>query len=66
MTVTSFMTRRTRKIPPNQHVDLINARLPEGTLERMDRVLMGGELRSGFIRMAIDRELRRREGPQTE
>lgn len=58
---THFMTRRTRKVPPNQHVDLINARLPEGTLNRMDKVLMGGELRSAFIRMAVDKELRRRE-----
>ena len=37
------------------------ARLPAGTLERMDAVLKEGENRSGFLRQAVERELKRRE-----
>lgn len=37
------------------------ARLPEGTLERMDAVLEEGEKRSDLIRQAVERELKRRE-----
>lgn len=39
----------------------IPARLPEGTLARMDAVLAEGEKRSDLIREAVERELRRRE-----
>lgn len=37
------------------------ARLPLGTLDRIDAVLEDGELRSDFIRASIERELKRRE-----
>jgi metal-responsive CopG/Arc/MetJ family transcriptional regulator len=39
----------------------IPARLPEGTLDRMDAVLGEGEKRSDLIREAVERELKRRE-----
>jgi len=39
----------------------IPARLPAGTLERMDAVLEEGENRSDLIREAVERELKRRE-----
>ena len=55
-----FMTSQTDK-PAVQKLEMINARLPEGTGARMDRVLKGGELRSAFIRVAIEAELQRRE-----
>lgn len=37
------------------------ARLPEGTLDRMDAVLAPREKRADLIRQAIERELKRRE-----
>jgi len=37
------------------------ARLPAGTLARIDRVLEDGEKRADLIRRAIERELRLRE-----
>lgn len=37
------------------------ARLPAGTLERMDAVLEDGEKRADFLREAVERELKRRE-----
>lgn len=39
----------------------IPARLPAGTLDRMDAVLEDGEKRADLMREAIERELRRRE-----
>ena len=39
----------------------IPARLPGGTLDRIDRVLEDKESRAGFIREAVERELKRRE-----
>jgi metal-responsive CopG/Arc/MetJ family transcriptional regulator len=39
----------------------IPARLPEGTLERIDAVLGEKEKRSDLIREAVERELKRRE-----
>jgi metal-responsive CopG/Arc/MetJ family transcriptional regulator len=39
----------------------IMARLPGGSVQRMDRVLRGGELRSKFMRDAILAEIERRE-----
>lgn len=39
----------------------IPARLPEGTLDRMDAVLEDGEKRADFLREAVERELKRRE-----
>lgn len=55
-----FMTSKTDK-PAVMKLEMINARLPQGTGERIDRVLKGGELRSAFIRAAIEAELERRE-----
>lgn len=43
------------------NAEQIPARLPEGTLDRMDAVLEDGEGRAEFIRVAIERELKRRE-----
>jgi hypothetical protein len=37
------------------------ARVPAGTLKRVDEVLREGEKRADFIRVAIERELKRRE-----
>jgi metal-responsive CopG/Arc/MetJ family transcriptional regulator len=37
------------------------ARFPEGTLDRMDKVLDDGENRSDLIREAVEKELKRRE-----
>jgi hypothetical protein len=37
------------------------ARLPEGTLARIDAVLDDKESRAGFLRTAVERELKRRE-----
>lgn len=37
------------------------ARLPAGTLARMDDVLEDGEKRADLIRQAVERELKRRE-----
>ncbi len=39
--------------------------LPEGTFTRMDRVRVDGETRTDLIRMAVERELARREGNPT-
>jgi metal-responsive CopG/Arc/MetJ family transcriptional regulator len=41
--------------------EIVNARLTRGTGERIDRVLYGGEVRSAFIRRAVETELQRRE-----
>jgi metal-responsive CopG/Arc/MetJ family transcriptional regulator len=48
-------------IIPTQVIETANVRLPEGTIDRIEKVLKGGELRSGFIRTAVEAELRRRE-----
>jgi metal-responsive CopG/Arc/MetJ family transcriptional regulator len=37
------------------------ARVPAGTLKRIDDVLREGEKRADFIRTAIEREIKRRE-----
>lgn len=41
------------------------ARLPQGTLARVDALLAPGEKRSDFIREAIDREITRRTRHRT-
>lgn len=41
-------------------LEIMTVRVPEGTLELIDKHLMGGELRSVFIRKAVDAELKRR------
>ena len=47
-------------------VEQERVRLPEGTGARIDAVLNGGELRSAFIRVAVEAELRRREAVREE
>jgi hypothetical protein len=42
------------------HEDM-QARFQEGTFERIDAVLEEGEDRTGFVREAVERELKRRE-----
>lgn len=37
------------------------ARFPAGTMARMDAALEGGENRADLLRMAVERELKRRE-----
>jgi hypothetical protein len=37
------------------------AKFPDGTLERIDRVLEAKEPRAAFVREAVDREIKRRE-----
>lgn len=42
------------------HEDM-QARFPEGTFDRIDAALADGEDRTGFVREAVERELKRRE-----
>jgi hypothetical protein len=37
------------------------AKFPEGTLDRIDKVLADKEPRAAFVREAVDREIKRRE-----
>jgi hypothetical protein len=46
---------------PRINEDHTPARLPAGTLDRIEAVLRKRERRADFIRAAIERELRRRE-----
>jgi hypothetical protein len=41
------------------------ARLPAGTLDRIDAVLDDGEKRADLLREAVEREIRRRERKAT-
>lgn len=40
-----------------------DARFPKGTLDRIEAVLDGKEVRQDFLRAAVERELRRRGAP---
>jgi len=42
-------------------LEIMTVRVPEGTMDRISSVLYGGELRSVFIRVAVEAELSRRE-----
>jgi len=42
-------------------LEIMTVRVAEGTMERINRLLRGGELRSVFIRTAVEAELKRRE-----
>jgi hypothetical protein len=44
-----------------QYPEKREAAFAEGTLARIDRALVGDENRVGFIRNAVERELKRRE-----
>lgn len=39
----------------------MQARFPEGTFDRIEAVLDEGEGRTDFVRVAVERELKRRE-----
>lgn len=49
------------KLPPERQPERINLKAPAGTNARLDAVLEEGEVRLDVIRMAIDREVERRE-----
>jgi hypothetical protein len=51
---------------PTQVIEMANVRLAAGTIVRIEKVLKGGELRSGFIRAAVEAELLRRERGQVK
>lgn len=42
-------------------LEIMTVRVPGGTMDRISGVLRGGELRSGFVRVAVEAELARRE-----
>lgn len=48
---------------PNDELklEIMTVRVPEGTLAEIDTVLKGGELRSVFIRQAVQTELAKRK-----
>jgi len=41
-------------------LEIMTVRVPEGTMDRINGLLRGGELRSVFIRTAVEAELTRR------
>lgn len=45
-----------------QWAEDMQARFPEGTFERISAVLLEGEDRTDFVRVAVERELVQREG----
>lgn len=49
-------------MPETKFTEVVRARLPAGSIDLIDEVLKGGELRSGFIRAAVAAELERRLG----
>lgn len=55
------MSATTRKHPQSAVADLMQARFPKGTFKRMDRLLRGGELRTHFVRTAVEAEMKKRE-----
>ena len=50
---------------PGAGSQITNVRLAKGVSDRIDEVLYPGELRSDFMRAAVEAELKRREA-QTE
>jgi len=58
-----MMMKFNRYIAPKPGVGSIvaNVRVAKDTGDRIDQVLYGGELRSDFLRAAIEKELIRRE-----
>lgn len=46
---------------PRINEEQMPARLPAGTLDRIDAVLEEGEKRADLLREAVERELKRRE-----
>lgn len=41
-------------------LEILTIRIPKGTLDGIDKLLQGGELRSAFCRTAIEHEIERR------
>lgn len=58
----SEISRSTRRVarPKNEHEPVLIRFVP-GTRERIKAVLAEGEDNAGFVRSAVDREIRRRE-----
>ncbi len=54
------MATHTNTTPDELKLEIMTVRVPEGTLGRIDALLLGGELRSAFIRKAVETELKRR------
>ena len=42
----------------------MQARFPEGTFDRIEAVLEGSDDRTDFVRVAVEKELKRRERPR--
>ncbi len=51
-----------RRGPARKWAEDMQARFPEGTFDRIKRVLGDGEDRTDFVRAAVAHELDRREG----
>lgn len=56
------MARRVGRTRINGEDEKVTARFAPGTLDRIKCALAPGEPQSTFIREAVDRELKRREG----
>ena len=61
--MTEYMISRTHRPVGQKRInhEQMPARLAEGTLARMDAVLVPPEKRAEFVRVAIEREIKRRE-----
>lgn len=58
----AWITRRKPRLGrPMMYPNKTIARLPKGSLRRIDRVLKPGESQSEFVREAIEKELQARE-----
>jgi hypothetical protein len=44
-----------------QKFEIVASRVTKETADRMDRLLLGGEVRAAFIRKAVEVEIARRE-----
>ncbi|WP_313349365.1 YlcI/YnfO family protein [Paracoccus sp. (in: a-proteobacteria)] len=62
--MTDFLISATRRQMGRKQInhEQTPARFPDGTLARIDAVLTEKEKRSDFIREAVEKELRQREG----
>lgn len=65
----SEISRPSRRMarPKNEHEPVL-IRFRPGTMEQIDTVLLQPETRADFVRLAVDRELKRRKGakPKTK
>lgn len=51
-----------KKGRPRTNFDHMPGRFPEGTISRIDSVRFEGETRTEFLKTAVEREIRHREG----